>query len=114
MAVDAMALASGGIGKIRRIPPQVDLYDLIERLIPKLDERLLDIEAGRYRLLGLRRSWRSFRSRDRSSGANCPCSPRDETTHADLVVGCHDCSPTSYSESDCISASQRCARFGER
>ena len=46
MAIEPMPFASGGISKIRRIFPQIDLYDLIERLVPKLDERLLDVESG--------------------------------------------------------------------
>ena len=41
-----MPFASSGIRKIRRILPQIDFYDLIERRVPILDERLPDIEAG--------------------------------------------------------------------
>jgi hypothetical protein len=104
MAVDAMPLASGGIRKIRRILPQIDLYDLIKRLVPKLDERLLDIEAGRYWLLALRRCRRSFHSRDSSSRANRPCSPHDETAPVDLVVSAHGYPPTSCPETTVFSS----------
>ena len=74
-----MPFASGGIRKIRRILPQIDFYDLIERLVPKLNERLLDVESGRYLLVGLCQCRRHFGCRDSSSRANRPCGPHDET-----------------------------------
>ena len=53
MAIDPMPFASGGISKIRRIFPQIDLYDLtLSGLFPKVDERLRgrqirEVSAGR-------------------------------------------------------------------
>ena len=91
MAIDPMPFASGGISKIRRIFPQIDLYDLIERLVPKLDERVLDVESGRYLLVGLCQCRRHFGCRDGSSRANRPCGPHDETAPIDLLVSAHVC-----------------------
>jgi hypothetical protein len=48
-----MPFASGGVRKLRGVFPQIDIYDLIERLVPKSYERFLFINARRYWLLGL-------------------------------------------------------------